>query len=284
MKRYPVFVLILFVFLSSCSFNKETNYAMGETWSFIVFSDIQQGFGVYGALARQMARIEPGPDAAFCCGDIMLRPANEAEWESFHRYSLPITQNFPLRMARGNHEGNDPVSELVLRQQMEFPPEQFYYTYRTRDVLLIILDTEIAGQENSISGQQLAWLKQKLGDAEKDCCTNHVFVLMHRPLFPRGKYANTLMKQAEELHQMFLQYSKIRAVFNGHEHLFNHYIRDGLHYITTGGGGGVLTHGYGGNYNHFTKVSFYHDPFRINIKTIGIFHEVVDDFDLPAGR
>ncbi len=257
---------------------------MGESWSFIVFSDIQQGFGVYRALAGQMARIRPLPDAAFCCGDIMLRPANEAEWESFHRYSKPINRHMPLRMARGNHEGNDAASEMVLHQQMEFPPDRLYYCCRTRDVMQIVLDTEIAGQENSISGKQLEWLEQTLQEAENENSVQHVFVLMHRPLFPQGKYGNTEMKNAGQLHSLFLRYGKIRAVFNGHEHLFNRYVRDNMHYITTGGGGGVLTHGYGGNYNHFTKVSFYDEPFRINIKTIGVFHEVVDDFDLPAGH
>ena len=41
-----------------------------------------------------------------------------------------------------------------------------------------------------------------------------------------------------------------------------------------------LLHGYGGDYHHFVKVSLYRGSARINLKTIGIFNEVLDDFDL----
>jgi hypothetical protein len=43
---------------------------------------------------------------------------------------------------------------------------------------------------------------------------------------------------AEQLHQLFLQYPNIRALFAGHNHLFNKYEEDGMVYIMTGGGGG----------------------------------------------
>jgi hypothetical protein len=62
--------------------------------------------------------------------------------------------------------------------------------------------------------------------------------------------------------------------------MFNKYYRDGLIYITTGGGGGDLYSGYGGDYHHFLKVSFFIDQERLNIKTIDIFNEIIDEFDL----
>jgi hypothetical protein len=62
--------------------------------------------------------------------------------------------------------------------------------------------------------------------------------------------------------------------------MFNKYVRDGMIYITTGGGGGKLYSGYGGDYHHFLKVSFFNDTARINVKTIDIFNEIIEDFDL----
>jgi hypothetical protein len=76
------------------------------------------------------------------------------------------------------------------------------------------------------------------------------------------------------------KYHKIEAVFAGHDHLFNKYIKDNVTYITTGGGGTPLHHGYGGDYYHFLKISFYKDSNRINVKSIGLFNEVLEDFDL----
>jgi hypothetical protein len=252
----------------------------GEDLSFIVFSDVQQGYGIFSQLAKVMADIKPAPCAAFCCGDIMLRPANEAEWLNFWRYARPVTEEMPLFIARGNHEGNDPGSELVLRQQAEFPGDNFYYTHQADDILFIILDTEINGQKSCITGAQFEWLKSTLDSASANAGIGNIFILMHHPLYPQGFHSGSNLQNADELHQLFLQHDKIRAVFAGHDHLFNHYEKDGLHYITTGGGGASLYHGYGGDYHHFVKVSVFNNPFRINIKTIGIFYEIVEDFDL----
>src|SRR5438132_14107799 len=44
---------------------------------------------------------------------------------------------------------------------------------------------------------------------------------------------------ATDLHQLFLQYP-VKAVFAGHEHLFDHRTRDGIDYFVTGGGGAPL--------------------------------------------
>jgi len=103
---------------------------------------------------------------------------------------------------------------------------------------------------------------------------------MHRPLFPQGRHIGEDLTNANELHQLFLKHTKIRTVFSGHDHMFNKYVRDGVIYLTTGGGGGLLYRGFGGDYHHFLKVSFFNDTVRINLKTIDIFNEIIEDFDL----
>ncbi|MBN2173229.1 MAG: metallophosphoesterase [Bacteroidales bacterium] len=265
-------------FAYSCS--KEERNPGDEDWSFVVFGDVQQGFGVYSMLAQNIGNLLPAPQCAFCCGDIMLRPANEVEWVNFWKVSEPITDKMKLYITRGNHEGNDPASERVLKEQLQLPQDHFYYSFARRNAMFIILDTEIAGEENSIGPEQFQWLNQALLAAGQASDVDHVFIFMHRPLFPQGQHSGSPLANRLELHDLFLEYPKIRAVFAGHEHMFNKYQRDGINYIITGGGGGVLYDGYGGNYHHFTKVSFYEESNRINIKTIGIFNETVEDFDL----
>jgi hypothetical protein len=277
-QRLTFFVLAVLLF--SCTEKEILRADSDEEWSFVVFSDLQQGYGVYGILSGIIGSLEPSPVAAVCCGDIMLRPGNEAEWATFSRYSEPITDKMPLYIARGNHEGNDPESEALLHDMAGISGDHFYYSCRHRDACFLILDTQVREEEDAITGEQLYWLRQQLDAAAADSALNHVFVFMHHPLFPQGPNKGNDLLNAGELHQIFLQNNKIRAVFAGHDHLFNHYLKDGLHYITTGGGGGVLCHGYGGDYHHFTRVSFYKHSGAINIKTIGVFHETIENFDL----
>ncbi|MBM3435385.1 MAG: hypothetical protein FJY07_04100 [Bacteroidetes bacterium] len=271
-------MLACVLFNTSC--DKQSLDPCGEDWSFVVFADIQQGYGVYGRLAEIIGEISPSPALAVCCGDLMLRGGNEIEWQSFWNTSEPVTDRMPLYIARGNHDGNDPVSEAIFMEQTGLKSNIFYFAFEKNNSRFIILDTEIKNEENGIFREQLQWLKDELAEAQEDPGVGHIFLFMHRPLFPQGKYADSPLTNSTELHQMFVSFSKIKAVFAGHEHFFNFHPKDGIPYLITGGGGGNLYSGYGGDYHHFTKVSFFGNENRINIKTIGIFYEVVEDFDL----
>lgn len=251
-----------------------------EDWSFVVFSDTQQGYGVYSKLITHMVSFEPCPQLAVCCGDIMLRSGNEVEWLNFWRYSKPLTDKMPIFLVRGNHEGNDPASEKVLHEQMNITGNNFYYSYSVNDSYFIFLDSEIKGEEGSIVNDQLRWLNNKLNSVSLETIVNHIFIFLHRPLFPQGFHQNSHQDNNDELHELFLEHIKIRIVFAGHEHMFNRLERDGLTYIISGGAGGKLNRGYGGDYHHFVKVSFYSKNNSINIKTIGIFNEIIEDFDI----
>ncbi|MCD4731153.1 MAG: metallophosphoesterase [Bacteroidales bacterium] len=272
------FLFLLMVCLSCCT--KSDLEQSNEDWSFIVYGDVQQGYGIYGQLAKHIGNINPAPKLAICCGDIMLRSANEAEWINFWQTSKPITEKMPLLLARGNHEGNDDTSEAMLREQFHFANNNFYHARQFENTYFVILDTEKRDEEGSIGDEQFIWLLTLLEDLKQNQSVDHIFLFMHRPVFPQGQHANSPLSNSNELHQLFLDHPKIRAVFSGHEHMFNKNQKDGLMYIITGGGGGILYRGYGGDYHHFIKVSFYENKNRTNIKTIGIFNEVVEDFDL----
>jgi hypothetical protein len=273
-------LFILLLVSNSCADNYELPAEKDETWSFIVFSDIQQGYGIFSQLATNVVNLEPAPKAAFCCGDIMLRSGNEAEWLSFTHCTDPIRVKMPLNIVRGNHEGNDSASENLFRQYGHITSNHFYKSFTENNTFFVLLDTFEKGFEGSINGDQLGWLKQQLDSASMEPSVNEIFLFMHQPLFPQGKHMGEDLGNADELHQLFLKHNKIRAVFSGHDHIFNRFVKDGLIYITTGGGGGELNSGYGGDYHHFLKVSFFSDSIRINVKTIDIFNEIIEDFDL----
>jgi hypothetical protein len=274
------FNIILLIIVTGCSNHEEIQVEKTEKWSFVVFSDLQTGYGIYAQLTENISKISPVPNAAFCCGDLMLRGANEAEWVAFKNCTEPITDTMPLYVARGNHEGNNELSDEILKKHLYFPMERFYYSLRKNHCFFIILDTQEKDEDRAILGKQRNWLFSQLDSADADTSVLHIFLFMHQPLYPQGNHKGNNLYNAEELHSCLLNHDKIRAVFSGHDHLFNKFVKDQMVYITTGGGGGDLNHGYGGDYHHFTKVSFYSDHFRINIKTIGIFNEVIEDFDL----
>lgn len=277
----PVKILIiLLLFSTSCNKIYEVPAEQDETWSFVVFSDVQHGYGILNSLVKNIDNLNPVPDAAFCCGDIMMNSGNEAEWVSFNNSIAPLRQKMPLFIARGNHERNDHASEIMFHLYSGNKSDSFYFTHYEGNTFFIVLDTYEKGFEGAISGDQLAWLENELDSASSVPSVTNIFVVMHQPLYPQGKHSGEDLYNADQIHQLFLNHNKIRAVFSGHDHIFNKYIKDGMLYITTGGGGGSLNKGYGGDYHHFLKVSFFRESDRINIKTIGIFNEIIENFDL----
>ncbi len=272
-----VFIAII-ILIPSCSVVQIE--PSDEDWSFVVFGDLRQGFGVYGKLVEYMRTIEPTPKFAICNGDIMKKSGNEVEWADFWHYSKPLTDKMPLYIARGNHEGNDKKSEEIFKEQTGISRDTFYFSFGYSHSYFIILDSYIRNEENSIGLKQFNWLKNQLDSAASKPDIKNVFIFIHHPLYPQGVYKGTNMKNADEVHHLFTLYDKIKAVIVSHEHSYNKFVKDNVTYITTGGAGAPLDYGYGEDFYHFLKVSIYEKTNRINIKTIGIFNEVIEDFDL----
>jgi len=259
---------------TGCSVNRVEQ--PDESWSFIVFGDPRGNYTIYNQLATNMLLTEPFPEFAVCCGDMISIPPDTLKWSKFWRASEPITENMELFVVRGNHEGNDSISEQIYREQTNIPGENFYYSFCWNNSYFIILDTEISGEAGSIVNDQLFWLTNQLDSISEISDIENIFLFMHRPLYPQGKYKGINLLNADELHALFGKYSEISIVFAGHEHLFNLYERDSINYITTGGGGTNLYSGYGGDYYHFVQVTILEDEKKIEVKTIGLLNEIID--------
>ena len=274
-------ILLLFaLILTACDRIILPPNPQDELWTFVVFGDTRLGYEVFSKLSENIGYIKPVPRAAFFCGDIINISTSESDWLMFEDTAESISQWMPIFFVRGNHDGNDSVSENLFRQYTGLSSDCFYYTHLEENTLFIILDIYIRGEEHAIIGEQLKWLENQLDSASSNLSILNIFILMHKPPYPQGKHSGENLKNADELHQLFLKHEKIRAIFAGHDHMFNKYIKDGIIYITTGGGGSPLYSGYGGDYYHFLKATFYEDTSRINIKTIGLLNEIIDNFDL----
>jgi hypothetical protein len=274
--RY-VMALVLIGF-TACS--KLPGPSSGYDHAVVIIGDVRQGYGIYSQHVRNIINLQPAPDAAFCMGDIMLHPGNVVEWESFWHTGRPLTDKMPLYIVRGNHEGNTPEEEQIFSEQTGIPVGQFYYTVRIRNAAFIILDTDVEGEEETIGPEQFQWLEKELQVIQNDTMADHLFILLHRPVFAYGQYEGGGLWNADKIHQLLIPQTKLKAVFAGHDHIFHRQVRDGINYIITCGGGEPLYHGAGGDYYHYLLISFYNQNKRVNIKTIGIFNEVIEDFDI----
>jgi|GEM_PF-796321 hypothetical protein len=261
MKRsFTIHALVLLIMLFT---NQDSSFAADKTlaplnghklqqpqnnddFSFAVFGDFRMSRRdrpyppAFRQVLNEIAVISPSlvvstGDAYYGYGGSFQQFKNEAN--TFH--SIINSLDVPFYNVIGNHEtGGSADREDFIRERYR----DFYGSFDYGNSHFIILNTEERNREGSITGEQLKWLEK---DLEKNRQTANIFVFLHRPLFPKldpelitGK-AFRDSKNRNYLHSLFMRY-KVRAVFAGHEHVYDNSVRDSVRYIITGGGGAPM--------------------------------------------
>jgi 3',5'-cyclic AMP phosphodiesterase CpdA len=143
----------------------------------------------------------------------------------------------PLYPAIGNHDVREEVSARVWR---EFWGGR-WYSFDYADCHFVMLDAELSKDNESVSGEQLEWLRKDLAEHGT---RKRVFVTLHRPWWydyplhlgewkqPGGR--NDWNDQVDPI----LREYDLTAVFCGHRHLFEVDYRNDVPHIVAGGAGG----------------------------------------------
>lgn len=206
-----------------------------------VLGDTQEGLLLFEDLGSKIAVMTPGPDAVIHLGDMIGNPGSGVEWLQFHKSAQIFTGKFPFFPTPGNHDVIDLASQEIYRHQFPAPVSSLYYDVEMGDLLLIFLDTVLAGEVGLITNQQYDWLQDLL--AQKGANFKYRLVFMHYPLFPGANHVGDSLdawpEQRDRLHQLFIQH-KVNLVFSGHEHIYDRKEVDGVSYVTSGGSGGQL--------------------------------------------
>ena len=84
--------------------------------------------------------------------------------------------------------------------------------------------------------QETRWLEADLQGAAK---AEFRFVFAHHPPITAVKHRQGDNPHMTALEPMFEKY-KVSAAFFGHDHNYQHYLKNGIHYFVTGGGGAPL--------------------------------------------
>ena len=161
--------------------------------------------------------------------------------------------NTPFYHVLGNHEFSvDDQYKMQIATLLNMPAR--YYSFDIDNWVFIALDgndvstyawpkTSEKHQQNmalyaskysaqktwngAIGEEQLAWLKQQLDCAHGN--NKNVVLLSHFPVYPEDQH--NLWNSAEVL-AMIDHYPNVKAWFNGHNHVGNYGLRNGVHFVT----------------------------------------------------
>jgi predicted phosphodiesterase len=182
------------------------------------------------------------PDLVLHGGDIQYQSDPRDTWNGFFEGMKGLMRSAATHFTVGNHEaeGMDELNSQFLRLfdgQGDTTTGSLpgYHTFQYGAVRYIILNSEDDLSAASAS-PQIAWLRAQL-KAANDANLAPVIVL-HRPLYTFSRrYPPDGMR--EHLHPLFTTH-KVKLVLTGHNHCYERFEVDGIHYITDGGGGASL--------------------------------------------
>lgn len=254
------------------------------------------------------------PDLVLWTGDTVYgygdKPAElEAEYAAYT--ALAARADVPLFNAPGNHEmhSSKPCTDLDSENQFKKHFGGPYGSFNYRGAHFIALDTEECGhtittahgEQQVVDGAQLEWLKQ---DLEANKSARAIFVFFHTEITEaendEEKESHHALGNAAELRTLFEQYP-VKAVFQGHEHLFYQKEINGIRYFVAGGAGAPLyAPTENGGFSHYLTVEMKNDKLTYKIvepghlytqdgKAASAAERMVwlinsSDMDLPARR
>ncbi len=199
------------------------------TFTFIVYSDTQDQlpqFSQYERYKLVADAVAAEPDIAFVlhCGDLVNNGDNVTDWDRYFDVSRQLLASTTVYSALGNHDNK--TNSGLYYSIFGLSPD---YSFDCGDSHFTILDSL------NTSDAQTTWLNSDL-----DSVKPWKFVAFHYPMYTSdpnhfGGWTNLQTEWGE-----IFRTHGVEAVWNGHIHVYEHYLENGIHYIVMGTGGGPL--------------------------------------------
>lgn len=222
-------------------------------FTFLVYGDTRSDAAAHGLIISRM--LEHPAAFAVNTGDLVSSGEVVAQWEEFFDIVAEMARDMVLFPAVGNHdEVNKRLPESwwrFFRAPDEDAAHPSYYAWTWSNARFLVLDMYVESEasvdclyrigsfEECLSEKQTDWMEVQLADIEQDPAIDHAFVFVHVGPYS-SKPGRTGSAEIRSLLPRFLS-TKVKAVFSGHDHYYEHGIAaNRLHYIISGGGGAPL--------------------------------------------
>jgi hypothetical protein len=217
------------------SFKTPPAPAGADPYRFIVYGDTRTRHDVHRRVMDTL--VKSGiPDFVIDNGDQVENGYDAALWPIFFDIEKELLRQTIYFPALGNHERNSSYYyELFLQKSG-------YYSFDWGNAHFIVLNTDIGNfstspkERDAMWAEQVRWLEQDLQEHQS---ATWRFVNGHHPPITAVSRRQGDNPHMIALMPMFEKY-KVQALFFGHDHNYQHYLRNGIHYFVSGGGGAPL--------------------------------------------
>jgi len=212
----------------------KTPPAEAAPFHFVAYGDTRTRHDVHRTVVEGISKVEP--DFLLHTGDLVADGIDTAQWPVFFSISKELFRKTVFFPSLGNHERNS-------RHYYDFfDADKSYYSFNWGNAHFTVLNTDVGNiapgrlAREAFWKEQLKWLEEDLAMHQK---ADFRFVAMHHPPFTAVKRRQGGNEYLMSLLPIFEKY-KVAVVFTGHDHNYQHHLKDGVRYVITGGGGAPL--------------------------------------------
>lgn len=199
-----------------------------KPFRFAVYGDTRTGDDIHREIVRKIASRKP--DLLLHTGDLVADGREIEQWERFFQISQPLLQSIPLYPTLGNHEKNSPLYFRFF----SLPGNERYYSFNWGKCHFVCLDSN---DPYLTDPSQAKWLEE---DFQRHNNSPYIVAFFHHPPHTLVKDRESFARKVAQIISPLLEKYKVTVVFLGHDHNYQHFYINHIHYIVTGGGGAPL--------------------------------------------
>jgi predicted phosphodiesterase len=175
-------------------------------------------------------------------GDIQYQSNPLDTWRGFFEAFHASFRTSYVALAAGNHDYENQEEfgaqySRLFRGQFPDSQSDAYGSIRIGSILFVMLNSEDDFRDGDGDGTQFAWASQALQEAAANPDIRQIIVGFHRPFYTFSNSQANLNTRAQ-WHPLFRQ-SGVSLILTGHNHCYERFDVDGMHYIVDGGGGAL---------------------------------------------
>lgn len=194
-----------------------------------VYGDTRTGNAAHKLVVAALVKV--APQTTFHDGDMVNDAPNSSEWKTFARIVAPLQAKSELLPVIGNHEVDGIENYYSF---FNLGADKRWYSVDRAGIHFVALDVFSPFAKGSA---QYAWLESDL--QAHPAASGPVIVLTHVPFYSSGHHAKDCAAVRTALEPLLVRYG-VKAVFSGHDHVYERSYHSGIYYIVTGGGGAPL--------------------------------------------
>ncbi len=214
----------------------KTAPAADQPYEFVVFGDTRSRHEVHQHVVDAILKYSQ-PEFVLHSGDLVADGSDSGLWPFFFNIEKNLLSKAAFFPALGNHERNS--REFYEFFQVGATP---YYSFNWGNAHFTVLNSDIGNAATSPAARETFWDEQTKW-LEEDLKTNqkaaYRFVMAHHPPITAVSRRQESNPRMTALMPMFEQYH-VTAGFFGNDHNYQHYEKNGIPYLVSGGGGAPL--------------------------------------------